>query len=271
MTETSGVLVAIINNLQDFAIAREQQWYRIPVNSVNKWLRNRWPPEWVAFYHTKVFGDLAYAVHYYAPIISISEKARWELLPDQPHDYRSTRGYYQLHLGPLQRLPNPIFSRRLRRIVFISTTWTKFMQAVEINDLYDESPLEDRLWATLKRLNIQAERQEFVQVKKRDFALDFAIYCRDGKIDIETDGDSWHSNPKKATEDNYRDNALKTAGWKVLRFNTPQIREELAEYCVPTIVENVNNLAGLNDERLVARKFDPKNPDGSQQMGLFDD
>jgi very-short-patch-repair endonuclease len=265
------VLVAIVNNLADFAIVREQQWYRIPVSSVSKWLRNRWPPEWLAFYHTKIFGDLAYAVHYYAPIISISEKARRELLPDQPNDYRSMRRYYQLHLGPLQRLPNPIFSRRFRRIVFISTTWAKFMQAVEINDLYDESPLEDRLWAALRRLEIQAERQEFVRVNKQNFALDFAIYCRDGKIDIETDGDFWHANPEKATEDNYRDNALKTSGWKVLRFNTPQIREELTEYCVPTIVENVNNLAGIADGRLVPRKFDPKNPDGSQQMGLFDD
>jgi hypothetical protein len=32
------------------------------------------------------------------------------------------------------------------------------MQALEINDLYDESPLEDRLWAEFKRLQISAER-----------------------------------------------------------------------------------------------------------------
>jgi hypothetical protein len=33
------LLVAILNNLLDFAVARDQQWYRIPVSSVEKWLR----------------------------------------------------------------------------------------------------------------------------------------------------------------------------------------------------------------------------------------
>jgi hypothetical protein len=53
---------------------------------------------------------------------------------------------------------------------------------VEINDLYDESPLEDRLWVEFKRVEIGAERQEFVEVKKRLYALDFAICCALGKI-----------------------------------------------------------------------------------------
>ncbi len=54
------------------------------------------------------------------------------------------RRYYQLLLGNLQPLPKPILSRRLRRITFIPTTRKKFKTAIEINDLWDESPLEDR-------------------------------------------------------------------------------------------------------------------------------
>jgi hypothetical protein len=77
------------------------------------------------------------------------------------------RRHYQPILGPLRRLPRPILSRRWRRIVFISTTRNKFMNAVEINDLYDESPLEDQLWAALKRLEIRAERQLFVEAVGR--------------------------------------------------------------------------------------------------------
>jgi hypothetical protein len=73
------------------------------------------------------------------------------------------------------------------------------MHAVEINDLYDESPLEDRLWAEMKRLQIHAERQEFVRADQHDYALDFALYCALGKIDVETDGDTWHANPAKAS------------------------------------------------------------------------
>jgi very-short-patch-repair endonuclease len=89
---------------------------------------------------------------------------------------------------------------------------------VEINDLYDESPLEDRLWAELRRFNIPAERQEFITVGKNDYSLDFAVYCDKGNIDIETDGDTYHVNPEGSAKDNMRNNALAAAGWHVLAY-----------------------------------------------------
>ena len=76
---------------------------------------------------------------------TIREVCRWELFPDEPEDSKSQRRYYKLELSPLSRLEQPILSRRLRRITFIPTTWEKFTSASEINDLWDESPLEDRL------------------------------------------------------------------------------------------------------------------------------
>lgn len=167
-------------------------------------------------------------------------------------------------------MPQPIFSRRWRRIIFIPTTWQKFVNAMEINDLYDESPLEDRLWTELKRLNITAERQEFVPVKGRTYALDFAIYCASGKIDVETDGDVWHADPERIPLDNLRDNDLETAGWKLLRFNTLCIREKMAEYCLPTIVENINRLGGLDEQRLVPRKVSLDAQGGPRQLSLFE-
>ena len=78
--------------------------------------------------------------------------------------------------------------------------------------------------------------------------LDFAIYCASGKIDVETDGDQWHANPEKAELDNLRDNDLESAGWHSLRFTERQIREQTAEYCIPKIVETINNLGGLEEE-----------------------
>ena len=272
MATRGEVLVAILNNLLDFAVARDQHWYRIPVGSVHKWLKDRWPPRWLAFYQTKVFGSEAFAVNYYARVLGVRQVYRWQLFPDQPRDEKGRRRYYQLILEPLQRLPKPILSRRRRRIVFIPTTWQKFSSAVEINDLYDESPLEDRLWAELKRLQISAERQEFVPVKDRSYALDFAIYCTSGKIDVETDGDTWHADPERIPLDNLRDNDLETTGWRVLRFNTTHIREKMAEYCLPTIVENINRLDGVDEEeRLVPRRINLDGPDGAYQLGLFDD
>ena len=271
MTARGEVLVAILNNPLDLAVARDEHWYRIPVSSVDKWLRGRWPPEWLAFYQTKVFGSEAHAVNYYARVLEVRRRYRWQLFPDQPRDEKSRRLYYQLVLEPLQRLSNPIVSRRWRRIVFIPTTWAKFSRAVEINDLYDESPLEDELWAALKRYDIPAERQEFVQVKDRAYALDFAIYCASGKIDVETDGDTWHADRERIPLDNLRDNDLETTGWRVLRFNTLQIREQMEDYCLRTVVENVNRLGGVEEGRLVPRRIDLDAPGGLQQLGLFDD
>ena len=86
--------------------------------------------------------------------------------------------------------------------ICIPTTWEKFANAVEINDLSDESSLEDRLWAEFKRHKIPAERQEFVTARGHEYALDFALYCAKGGIDVETDGDFWHANPEKAQLDN---------------------------------------------------------------------
>ncbi|HKZ83871.1 MAG TPA: hypothetical protein VJ793_09480 [Anaerolineae bacterium] len=71
MSERDRVLVAILNKLLDFNVAREQHWYRIPVSSVDKWLKDRWPPQWVAFYQTKVFGEDVYSIKYYAPVKKI--------------------------------------------------------------------------------------------------------------------------------------------------------------------------------------------------------
>lgn len=272
MASRGEVLVAIINNRLDFAIAREKHWYRVPLSSKERWLKDRWPPTWLAFYQTKMFGEEAYAVNYYAKVQSIRQVYRWQLFPNQPRDVKSNRQYYQLVFEPLQRLPAPIFSRRRRRIVFIPTTWQKFINSTEINDLYDESSLEDRLWTALKRLQIQAERQEFVTINDRNYFLDFAIYCASGKIDVETDGDEWHATPEKAELDNLRDNELESVGWQRLRFTTKQIQEQMVEYCIPKIVETINNLGGAEEVgKLTSRKVDLNTSDGHYQLGLFDD
>jgi very-short-patch-repair endonuclease len=269
MYQHEEVLVAIVNNKRDFSIIQNQHWYRIPVSSMLKWLKKRWPPDWVAFYQTKVFGSEAYSIRYYARIIHIRRVLRPQLFPNEPRGKKSNRRYYQLMFDPPRELPKPILSRRWRRIVFIQTTWEKFVHAVEINDLYDGSPLEDRLWAEFKRHHIPAERQWFITVKQQNYALDFAIHCAKGKIDVETDGDTWHANPERAAKDNMRDNALEAVGWKVLRFSTPQIREEAAEYCIHTITNTINNLGGVDEGKQVSRKID-LDAEGAYQLGLFD-
>ena len=270
MTPADEVLIAIINNKLDFAALLKEHWYRIPKTVANKRLKKRWLPRWLAFYQTKVFGDEAYAVNYFAEVIEIKKVNRWQLFPNEPKSEKSNREYYQLFLGEIKKLPEPILSRTWRRIVFIQTTWLKFFNAHEINDLFDDSPLENQLYDALKAYEIPAERQEFVTIKEQNYFLDFAIYCDSGNIDLETDGDTWHANPEKAELDRFRDNALETVGWRVFRFGTTDIKKRIDDYCVPTIAEMINRLGGISEGRYLPRKIDLEAQD-SYQMGLFDD
>lgn len=259
-----------MNDKRDFAILRDHNWYRIPVSSAKKWLKNRWPPQWLAFYQTKVFGEEAYSIRYYAQVIKIERVLRYQLFPSEPIGTKSQRENYQLLVNPIQRLPKPIFSRRWRRIIFIPTTWQKFFQAVEINDLFDESPLEDRLWAELKRFNIPAERQHHITIEKNNYFLDFAVFCEKGNINIETDGDTWHAHSKGSAKDNLRTNNLEAVGWNVLRFTTSQIQESTETYCINKIKKTIETLGGIDEGGLVPRKINAE-PDSSYQLGLFDD
>ncbi|MGC8713858.1 MAG: endonuclease domain-containing protein [Leptodesmis sp.] len=261
-----------MNNRAAMDIAQKQHWYRIPVDSAQQVLK-RYKcslPEWLAFYQTKVFGDEAHLVKYYARVQGIQEVSRNELFPNELPGQKTHKRYYKLQLSPLQQLPQPIISRRLRRITFIPTTFEKLQQAREINDLWNDSPLEDELWMEMKRLGIDAERQESVKTPKGTYQLDFAIYCKQGKINVETDGDTYHSAKQQVLQDKRRDNDLETLGWRTLRFSTQDVREQMQAYCLPMIVENINRLGGLEQQGLILRSAYPASTTTAQQLNLFD-
>ncbi len=261
------VLIAIMNDKKDFAILREQGWYRIPVRNAPR----RWPPQWLAFYQTKIFEEEAYSVRYYGRVRSIRKVRRKELFPNELPSPKPGKQYYKIQLESLRTLAEPIVSPRWRRIIFIPTTWPKFRRARQINDLFDESPLEDLLWEELKRLDIPAERQWPAPVGKQFYRLDFAIFCNNGDIDVETDGDSYHIGIEPAAKDRRRENNLTTAGWKTLRFNGAELRERMAEYCVPKIAGTINRLEGLRDDIEEApRVFYSVSGQSVQQLSLFE-
>ncbi len=270
-TDNGEVLVAILRDPADFQIAREQHWYRIPVATVHKRLLKRLPPTWIAFYHPKAFGDSAYGIHYYARVKDARQVMRESLFPDETPGPKAGTMYYRLGLGELKRLPHSIPSARRRRIVFIPTTWEKLMDAAEINDLYDDSPIEDLLYKELKRAGIPAERQEYVEAHGREYCLDFAVYCQRGELNIETDGDMWHANARQAPLDNLRDNDIETLGWRLLRFNGAQVREQMTAYCIPTITRAINTLGGIAQAGdALPRKF--RMDDGTPcQTDLFEE
>jgi very-short-patch-repair endonuclease len=259
------ILVAVLKYKRDLAILKGEGWYRVPVSTAPR----RWPPKWIAFYQGAQWGQER-GVNYYAPVKEIRRVLRRELFPNEIPSQRSDNAYFQILLGSLQELDPPLLSRRPRVIIFIPTTWQKFATAVEINDLYDDSPLEDLLWAELKKMEVPVERQWRVQVKKKHYYLDFALFCQEGKVAVETDGDLWHLGRPHSAADNRRQNALSSAGWRILRFDTHQIREEMTSYCVPEVRDIISGLKGIADEGLVSRRFYTLPEGAAQQLTLFE-
>ena len=99
-----------------------------------------------------------------------------------------------------------------------------------------ESPWEKKLYKALLEVGLEPRPQLPVSGRRLDLAL-----VRDGdrpaKIDIEVDGDC-HRNPDgtRKIDDLWRDIQLQGMGWKVLRFWTYMLREDMGA-CVERILK----------------------------------
>lgn len=144
--EPARVLVAVINNQRDFEMARQRHSYRIPLRRAPRQVA----ADYLAFYQTAAFDEEKWAVNYFAPVRRYHVVHRRDLLPDEADHPRADDLYYKVEFDPLQRLPAPIPSRRLRRITFIATTLDRLLTAQEINDLWMGGVSEEELWEAFK-------------------------------------------------------------------------------------------------------------------------
>ena len=102
-----------------------------------------------------------------------------------------------------------------------------------------ESPWEEKLYNALVKSGLEPRPQFSVASRRLDMAL-----IRHGdnpfKIDIEVDGDC-HRNPdgSRKLDDTWRDIQLMGLGWKVMRFWTYQLREDMTG-CVGKILKEWN-------------------------------
>lgn len=203
------VLVAYIPDPQDFNRLQKEGWYRIPLRFAPKGLH----AEYVAFYFGSKFADQKWAVHYYARNLGHELTTRRSLLPAQPDHERADEIYYKVQLGPLHRLHEPIVSLRWRRLTFIHTTWDRFQDAAEINDLFIEGdPYVDRLYATLKERGIQAERNYRVQEASAEYLLPLAVPCCDGDVQITNEYVSENAAEIEALADRIFDETMDLGG-----------------------------------------------------------
>ena len=261
------VLVAIMNNHRDLEIARGQRWYRIPVNNANRLIPELRQMQYLAFYQTAIFDRDAFAVNYYAEINRISTAPRIELLPHEAGHQNAEVLYYKLGISPLQRLAQPIPSKRLRRVTFITTTLGKLTLAQEINDLYHTSPIEDLIWAALKAAEIQAERQYEIRERNTNYDLDFAIECSDGTmVNIECNGDTYHATKEARDRDRRRNNYLTARGWSVLRFGTDDIHND-RHSCINRVRTLLDRHGGPVDR---SSNYDLYRDDTDAQLDLFE-
>lgn len=235
------VLVAVLNNPRDLEIAREQGWYRIPLSRAPQ----RVAADYLAFYQTRAFGEEGWAVNYYAPVRRFRVVRRAELLPDEADHPRAGERYYKVEIGPLQRLPRPIPSRKLRRITFIPTTLDRLLAAREINDLWWRDDPQERLWAALREAGLLVE----YRYQAGEAEVDFALFCQDGRIAVLylTDRllacDEAREDLGDVRERRPADYELAAAGWQVLRFSRRELEEELLG-CVGKVLLLVERLGG---------------------------
>jgi hypothetical protein len=175
------VLVAYVPRPKDFELIRTREWYRVPQRYAPKGLY----AEYFAFYFGRKFGPEKWAIIYYARNLGHELVTRRELFPEQTEHPRVDEPYFKVQLGPIQALDQPILSLRWRRVTFIHTTWDRFKDAREINDLFIEGgPYVDRVYATLKERGIQAERNYRVSESAAVYDVPLMIPCQLGRVEV---------------------------------------------------------------------------------------
>jgi hypothetical protein len=229
----------------------------------------------LAFYQPDSFNADRRRVRYQAPILNYELLPRAALLPEERDHVRGAQLYHCFHLGPLVELPQPILSRKGRRLLFIPTTQHKLATAREINELFAGTPIEEQLFKALKGQGLWPEREYYVELTRPEARrsrpaghfLDLALFCQGRNLDVECDGDTWHLGRESARRDRHRDNLLEANGWHILRFNTEEIQREL-----PTVLtrvrEAINTYGGIEEEPGVVRRFEGDGGLGPSQGSL---
>jgi hypothetical protein len=220
----SRVLVAVVNNPRDLGIVQDQGWYRIPVSRAPA----RVAADYLAFYLTGAFGEQGHSVRSFAPVRGYHLVTRLELFPLEPEHPRAAEQYYRIDLGPMQELPTPIPSRRLRRVTFIPTTLTRLLAAHEINELWEERISADKLWLALRERGIVSDLSVTIHDGREAYRADLVVPCRDGAVAVLIDSEM----------------QVSPSGWLVLSFPENRLLSELSS-CVDEVCMAVEQRGGL--------------------------
>ncbi len=162
MSALTPTLVVVVNNRRDWWRVRDEGWYRIPL----KHAPHPVAAEYLAFYFTRRFGRQAWQVPCYAPVRRYALLQRRLLLPHQEDHPRADDWYYRVELGPVEHLPQPLVSRRLRRVTFIPTTLERLLAADDVAELWQIDEESAVLWRYFPDLALKTTKRLFVEERR---------------------------------------------------------------------------------------------------------
>jgi very-short-patch-repair endonuclease len=254
VNSSKDTLVASIKCPADRATVSREGWYAMPafVERVPAIIRAN-NLRHIAFYPAGLCEDGQFTITEYAAVEDITVAKRKELYPSPASakapgiaELRAGHEYFRIALGPIRQLPAPIISRKGRSIHFIETTLQKLEAARELNDLYYENMAEETLWSELLKRNILAERKYYLPLKNRRYFLDFAIFCRYGRINIECSG-GYFDEQSSAQLHFERNTLLHRNGWTVIRITPDDIFYD-TEDALLLVSDTIQKLGGLEDQ-----------------------
>ena len=216
------VLIGVLKQERDFELLLNEHWYRIPLGRAPKREFH-----YLAFYESARFGKNGKRIRYYAKILERRTFLRREILPLEFSHPRAGESYLWFRLGRIWALPRPIMNKLPRRISFAFTTLSLLLRSRTILQLYGVARTEEIVARALKRAGIHAKPQHWVTGERKRYCLDFAVFCKRGKIAIECDNAKAHSGPQMRVKDVAKDMFLSCHGWKVVRFSEARIISDL--------------------------------------------
>lgn len=271
MSNFDDSLVVLMNNQADFAIARQEGWYRIPVRNAPAIVKQK-KLKFIAFYFTKAFAHEKYRIKWFAEVDKIQEVNRVDLFPNETPNKKTKKQYYKISFSAPKVLYRPIVSLRPRRLLFVPTTSYKLFNAIEFNDIFNSNLLEEKMWKAFLKHQIYVERQFRIDVNhygSKSHHLDFAIFCKNKNIGIDcvAPRERGHFTNDEITVLQETKDVLENIGWTMLYLTPDQIEGKLEEIFNKLQIKIAQN-GGLKESERGFRYLQP-NSDNQLDLELF--
>lgn len=137
MHQHDRVLIVLLTKPDEWDIARNRHWYRLPLKHGPRDIA----AQWIAFYQPGAFGQERWGIHFYARIREVHVVRRIDLFPHEPGHPRAEQHYHVISFDPPMKLAKPLLSDHGRRFVWTDTTWWRFTSAASLDELFSPEPL----------------------------------------------------------------------------------------------------------------------------------